>query len=128
MSEFVIYHNPKCSKSRQALAILQGKKVRIKVINYLEFPPSFKEIKEMVDKLGMRVQNIIRTQEDIYRQRYSNKKFSDEEWINILVKNPVLIQRPIIVCGDKAVIGRTPEEIVKIGLTDYQSPLRSPPA
>lgn len=109
-----IYHNTRCGKSRCALDILQKKKAEINVIEYLKVPPTEKELKEILKKLGMKAEDILRKKEDLFIKKFSGKKYSENEWIAILVKNPILIERPIVVKGNKAVIGRPPENILQL--------------
>ena len=106
----VIYHNPRCTKSRETLALIEKKKPEI--VEYLKTPPSATELKMLLKKLGLSVQDIIRKKEPLFIEK--DKKLSDEKWIAILVKNPVLIERPIVVKGNKAVIGRPPENVLKL--------------
>lgn len=110
-SILTIYHNPRCSKSREACSIIDTKGVPFEVREYLTKPLNEKEIKDLLKKLGMKAEEIIRKKEELYKTKYKNKKLSDAEWVKVLAKNPILIERPIIVKGDKAVIGRPPENI-----------------
>ncbi len=107
-----IYHNPRCTKSRETLALIEKKKPEI--VEYLKTPPSATELKMLLKKLGLSGQDIIRKKEPLFIEKYKDKKLSDEKWIAILVKNPVLIERPIVVKGNKAVIGRPPENVLKL--------------
>lgn len=109
-----IYHNARCSKSREACSILEEKNIPFETIDYLKTPPSQKEIKELLKKLGMKAEEIVRKGEHLYKEKYKNKIFSETEWINILSENPILIERPIVVKGDKAVIGRPPEKVLEL--------------
>jgi len=107
-----IYYNPACSKCRIAKEFLKDEDIEI--IEYLKETPSESELRNILRKLGLKPIDIVRKKEAIYLERFSKKEFSDQEWIHILVKNPKLIQRPIIVKGDKAVIGRTEEKLKEI--------------
>jgi len=109
-----IYHNPRCRKSREALSILQEKGQDPEIIEYLKTPPSETELKDILNKLGKAPKDIIRTGENLYKEHYKGKELPDEEWIKILVSNPVLIERPIVIKGDKAVVGRPPENILDL--------------
>lgn len=111
MSEVVIFHYNRCSKSRAALSILEEENIKPKIRKYLEENPSAEEIKDLLKKLEIKAEDLIRKTEKIYKENYKNKDFSEEEWIEIMVENPRLIQRPIVIKGDKAVIGRLPELI-----------------
>ena len=106
-----IYHNPRCSKSRQTLEIINDAGVDVEVIEYLNQAPTEKELTAVLEKLGMNAEDILRKGEDIYKQNYKGKTFSNEEWIKIMIENPKLIERPIVIKGDKAVLGRPPENV-----------------
>lgn len=106
-----IYHNPRCRKSREALNIIQNHGVDPEIILYLEMPPSIKEIKALLEKLDINAFQLVRKEEKLYKENFKGKDLSDEEWIKILADNPKLIQRPIIIDGKKAVIGRPPESV-----------------
>ena len=109
-----IYYNPKCSKCRQTLALLQEKtNEEIKIVEYLKTPPSIEELQEILKILNVNVQEMIRKGEDEFQQ-FKGKEFTNEEWIKILHTHPRLMQRPIVIKGDKAVIARPPENILKI--------------
>ncbi len=106
-----IYHNPRCSKSRQGLKILQDAGKEVEIVEYLKTPPTVDELKDIVKKLGMPAEKLIRKNEAIFKENFKGKSFSDDEWIKIMVENPKLIERPIVVGGDKAVLGRPPENV-----------------
>jgi len=109
-----IYHNPKCRKSRAGLQYLQDKGLECTVVEYLKTPFSRQDFKNLLMKLNMRPEEIVRTQEDEYKEKLKGKHFSDEEWITILLENPKLIQRPIVVNNNKAVLGQPTEEIDRL--------------
>ena len=109
-----IYHNNRCGKSRDALAILTEKNVEFKVVDYLKNPPTTKELESILRKLNMAPIDLIRKGEAIYKENYKDKTFTNAEWIQIIVNNPILIERPIIINSDKAVIGRPPEKVLEI--------------
>lgn len=109
-----IYHNSRCSKSRSALSILQEKQLDVTVVNYLETPPSVEEIKEILQKLGMKAEDLIRKGEKEFKENYKGKELTEDEWINAMAKYPKLIERPIFVNGDKAVVGRPPEKVLEL--------------
>jgi arsenate reductase (glutaredoxin) len=110
-----IYHNPRCSKSRRALEILKSKGLEPEVIEYLKAPPNVQELEEILKMLRLKPQEIIRTKEDVFQQMgLANKNLSRREWIEVLVKNPVLIERPIVVYENKAVLCRPPEKVLEI--------------
>jgi arsenate reductase len=109
-----IYHNKRCGKSRDALAILNEKNVEFKVVDYIKTPPTTKELAAILQQLNMTPIDLIRKGETIYKENYKDKTLTNAEWIQIMVNNPILIERPIIINGDKAVIGRPPEKVLEI--------------
>ncbi len=114
MSEFTIYHNPRCSKSRETLALLESSGVTPKIVKYLETPPSAAELKTLIAQLGIPAADLVRKSEDVYKTTYAGKTLSDAQWIDAMVKHPVLIERPIVVKGRTAVLGRPPENVKKL--------------
>jgi arsenate reductase len=106
-----IYHNPRCKKSRAGLEYLKGKGVDFEIIEYLKNPISEDEFKDVLMKLNLRPQDMIRTQEDIYKKQFKGKNFTDDEWVKIMVENPKLIKRPIVVKDYKAVWADPPENM-----------------
>lgn len=109
-----IYHNVRCSKSREACSILDEKGIETEVVEYLKTPPTQKEIKELLALLKLKAEDIVRKGEELYKSKYKGKAFTEAQWIKILSENPILIERPIIVNGKKAVIGRPPEKVLEI--------------
>ena len=109
-----IFHNNRCSKSRDSLALLTQQNIEIKVIDYLKNPPTEKQIKTLLKKLKMKPLELLRKSENLYKDNYKEINLSDDEWIELIAKNPILIERPIIVNGNKAVIGRPPEKVFEI--------------
>ncbi len=109
---YTIYHNPRCSKSRQALEILQKANVDIKIVRYLDQPLSEGQLKELLDQLSMTAEQLVRKGEDEFKQlKKSVDILSEKQIIQAMVNNPKLIERPIVVAGDNAIIGRPPENI-----------------
>jgi arsenate reductase len=108
---FTIYHNPKCSKSRETLALLESRGVAPRIVRYLESPPTAAELAEIVRKLGIRPEQLVRKGEEVYKAKYAGRTLGDDQWIAAMVENPVLIERPIVVAGSRAVIGRPPERV-----------------
>ena len=106
-----IYHNPGCSKSRETLALILASGVTPRVVEYLKNPPSEAELTVIARKLGVAPAELVRTGEPAFQERFAGKFMSDEDWIKALVANPILLQRPIVVRGDGAVIGRPPENV-----------------
>jgi len=110
-----IYHNPRCSKSRQTLALLEEKGVPHKIVDYLKDPPSEAELKRILKKLGLKAGDIVRKGEAVYADLgLKDRDATDYELLALMVKNPILIERPIVVSGGKAAIGRPPEAVLKI--------------
>ncbi|MFA4869799.1 MAG: arsenate reductase (glutaredoxin) [Pedobacter sp.] len=109
-----IYHNNRCSKSRCALTALEESGQEFEVINYLQSTPTADELREIIKKLGIKPHDLIRKGEAVYISEFKGKDLSDEEWIAAMVENPILIERPILVSGDKAVIARPTERINEI--------------
>lgn len=109
-----IYHNPRCKKSRAGLQYLEGKDVDFNIRKYLQEPLSKAELKDLLMKLDKKPADIVRTQEDIYKKQFKGKNFTDDEWIEIIVENPKLLQRPIVEKEYKAVLAQPPENIDKL--------------
>ncbi|WGK94373.1 MULTISPECIES: arsenate reductase (glutaredoxin) [Flavobacterium] len=108
-----IYHNPRCGKSRNCLAFVTEKETEVTIIKYLENPPSEKEIKEVLQKLNFKPIQLVRTKESIWIENYKNKTLTDDAIIQAMAEHPILIERPIVIKGDKAIIGRIPEEVAQ---------------
>lgn len=106
-----IYHNPRCSKSRQGLQLLKDAHQSYDIIDYLNNPPSAKELKEILNMLGFRPIQLVRKNEAIWKDHYKNRDLTDKEIIEAMCRYPKLIERPIVIKGDKAVLGRPPENI-----------------
>lgn len=109
-----IYHNPRCSKSRQGLQILEESKIEFETIKYLETPVSEQEVAEIVSLLGIEPIDLVRKNEAIWKENFKGKELTSSELISILAENPKLIERPIVINNGKAVIGRPPELIKTI--------------
>lgn len=110
-----IYHNPRCSKSRASLELLEAKGITPDIIKYLETPPTREELTEVLNKLGLNAEQIVRKGEALYKEMgLAGKTLSNEEWISVLIDNPKLIERPIVINGDKAAIGRPIEAVINI--------------
>lgn len=108
---YTIYHNPRCSKSRKGLAYVQSKTDQFTVVEYLKEPFTENSFKKVLMKLHKKPMEMIRTQESIYKSDFKGKSFTDDEWVKIMVENPKLINRPIVVKNNKAVWGNPVEEI-----------------
>jgi len=110
-----IYHNPRCSKSRASLELLEKQNPDFEIIKYLETPPSEAELKALVAMLGITPKELVRTGETIFKELGLDKKdLSEDEWISIMAENPKLIERPIVVHNGKAAIGRPIEKVIEI--------------
>lgn len=110
-----IYHNPKCSKSRQTLELLREKGIAPRIIEYLKTPPTADELKTILGLLGKAPRELLRTKEDIYVElQLDDSSLSDDEVICQMVKHPILIERPIVVADGKAALGRPPENILDV--------------
>lgn len=109
-----IYHNNRCTKSRCALAELEKSGKAFKVVYYLETPPNKSELEGIIQKLGIKPLELIRKGEKVFTENYKGKILTDKEWIDAMVAHPILIERPIIISGDKAVIARPTEKIKEI--------------
>ncbi|MDC0249464.1 arsenate reductase (glutaredoxin) [Flavobacteriales bacterium] len=109
-----IYHNPKCSKSRQTIKIVRNKTSEFEIVEYLKNPLTLKEITELLSKLNIKPIDLVRTQDAIWKENYKGEKLTDIEIINAMFENPKLIERPIVVKNNKAVIGRPPENVLSL--------------
>lgn len=109
----VIYHNPRCSKSRQTLQLIQEKGIEPEVVEYLNTPPSVEELKSILDKLGMEPRQLLRKKEAA-EYGLNDKDLSNDALIAGMVENPRTIERPIVVNADKAALGRPPENVLDI--------------
>lgn len=109
-----IYHNPRCSKSRQTLALIEDKGHDFVVKEYLKTPPTKKELKQIVDLLEVKPKDLIRKGEAEFKEHFKGQELSDDEWLDAMVQYPKLIERPIVLFQHKAVIGRPPENVLEI--------------
>ena len=115
MSVYKIFHNPRCSKSKQTLQLLKHNNCKIEIISYLEIDLKVSLIKELLKKLTLKPRDILRKGEQEYKDNNLKKdNLSEEDLINYMIKYPKLIERPIVVKGDKAVIGRPPEKVLEL--------------
>ena len=109
-----IYHNPRCSKSRQGVQVLEESGKEFQIVKYLEDVPSEKELTEIINLLGITPIQLIRKTEKIWKEEFKGKELSDTQIIKAMIENPKLIERPIVINNNKAVIGRPPEDILSI--------------
>lgn len=114
MKEITLYHNPRCSKSREAFQLIEKKIGNFTIVEYLKNTPTKKELELLLLKLNIKPFELVRKTEKLFKEKFANKKFNDHEWVQILVENPILIERPIVVKGNKAVIGRPIENIIEL--------------
>ncbi|RUM74706.1 MAG: arsenate reductase (glutaredoxin) [Sulfurovum sp.] len=114
MSKIKIYHNPRCSKSREALKLLEEKNVDVEVIKYLDTPPTKEELKALLKMLGINARDLMRTKEAIYKELGLKDVEDEEKLIEAMVEHPRLIERPIVIKDGKAVIGRPPEKVIDL--------------
>jgi arsenate reductase (glutaredoxin) len=111
----IIYHNPRCSKSRQTLALLEERDIGPRIVDYLKTPPSAAELKTILKKLGLRPRDLMRKGEPLYAELgLKDRELDDDALIALMVANPILIERPIVVSGGKAALGRPPESVLEI--------------
>jgi arsenate reductase len=115
MPDLQLYHNPRCSKSRSALQLLEERGLTPSIVRYLETPPDAEQLQELLRKLGLGPRQLLRSGEDEYQQlNLANPALTDTQLIEAMVKHPKLIERPILIVGDKAVVGRPPEKILEL--------------
>ena len=109
-----IYHNPRCSKSRKTLSLIQENRKEVEIIEYLENTLAFEDLELILVKLGISPIQLVRVKEEIWRENYKGKEMNDDEIIKAMVDNPKIIERPIVINGTKAIIGRPPERVLEI--------------
>jgi arsenate reductase len=115
MADVTIYHNPKCSSSRNTLALIREAGIEPKVVEYLKTPPSARELKAIIKRMGVSVRDVMRTKEESYAAlKLDNPKLSDDQLIAAMVAHPILINRPIVVTAKGARLGRPPESVKEI--------------
>jgi arsenate reductase (glutaredoxin) len=115
MTDLTLYHNPRCSKSRGALELLEARGLSPTIVRYLDTPPDAAQLRDLLDKLGIGARALLRTGEDDYKTlNLADTHLSDEQLIAAMASHPKLIERPILVAGNKAAIGRPIENILEI--------------
>jgi arsenate reductase (glutaredoxin) len=115
MTDLTLYHNPRCSKSRGALELLEARGLTPTIIRYLETPPDAAQLRDLLGKLGIGARELLRTGEEEYKAlNLADTGLSDAQLIAAMAAHPKLIERPILVVGDKAIIGRPPESVLEI--------------
>lgn len=111
---YTIYHYPICGKSRQTLKLLEENDIQPKVVEYFNNPLSSKELKEVIQKLGIHAEELLRKNETLYKESFKGKNLTDDEWIQVMIENPQLMERPIVIKDKKAVLGRPPENVFEL--------------
>ncbi len=111
---FTIYHNPRCRKSRETLQLLRDKGIEPTVVEYLKEPLSVKELDELCGKLDVSPGDLLRKSEKVFKENYKGNKLSDEQALQAMADHPKLMERPVVVSGEKAEIGRPPENVQRL--------------
>lgn len=114
MEDITIWHNPRCSKSRNALNLLEEKNIDAKVVKYLDETPSKDELKDILNKLNMTAQDLMRKGEAVYKELSLKDETNEEKLLDAMLENPKLIERPVIIKGEKAVIARPIENLEEL--------------
>ena len=114
MKKVTLFYNPRCSTCRNALGILNEQGCEVELIEYLKDAPTEKELKEVLKKLGLKPQDLLRKKEPLFKETYKDKKLTDARWIKVMTENPILIERPVAIYGNKAIIGRPAERVVEV--------------
>lgn len=109
-----IYHNARCSKSRAACSLVAERGLDAEIIDYLQTPPSVAELRDLLRKLGMAPSELVRRGETVFKEHYAGRVLTEEDWLEALAMHPILIERPLVVCGDRAVVGRPPERVLDL--------------
>ncbi|MEM1120278.1 MAG: arsenate reductase (glutaredoxin) [Bacteroidota bacterium] len=109
-----IYHNPRCRKSRETLALIKEKGIEPEIVLYLNTPPNKKELQTIVEQLGIQPSQLIRKSEKVYKENYKGRKLSEEEWLAAMIQYPKLIERPIVLKNGRAILGRPPENVLEL--------------
>jgi arsenate reductase len=114
VTDLTIYHNPRCNKSRATLALLDGHGVEPQIIEYLKTPPSKAQLKTLIAQLGIKPEQLVRKSEPDYKEHYAGKSLTDAQWIDAMIAHPILIERPIVTDGKRAVLGRPPQNVEQL--------------
>lgn len=109
-----IYYNPRCSKCRETAALVRERGYATELVEYLLAPPGKEELRSLLGKLGMKPLELVRRGEELFKQNYAGRSLSDEEWLDALAAHPLLIERPIVVRGDRAVVARPVENVLAL--------------
>ena len=108
-----IYHNSRCGKSRNCIAFVENSKKEFEVINYLINSPSFEELSDIIEKLNIKPIELVRQKEKIWIENFKEQNMTDEQIIQAMISNPILIERPLVIMGNKAIIGRDLEKVAE---------------
>jgi arsenate reductase len=115
MQTYVIYHNPKCSKSRATLELLLEKNVNVEIVEYLDNPPTGHQLKRILSLLNYQPIDLIRRGEDVFSAlNLDGPTTTEDQLVSAMIANPILIERPIVLCGNRAIIGRPPEQVLDL--------------
>lgn len=115
MTDLTLYHNPRCSKSRAALELLEARGLTPNIVRYLETPPSVEQLRELLSKLGLPARQLLRSGEDEYKAlNLADASISEEQLLSAMAAHPKLIERPILIAGARAVIGRPSEKLLEL--------------
>lgn len=114
MDALRIYHNARCSKSRGACALVEEAGVKAEIVNYLETPPTRAELEGLLKKLGMKPSELLRRGEPVFQEHYAGRDLSEAEALDAILAHPILMERPIVVRGDRAVVARPPERVKEL--------------
>ena len=109
-----IYHNPRFRKIRETLTLIEESGTDVQIVEYLKEVPSAEELKTLLNKLGISAEQLLRKNEALFKENYKCKTLSEDEWVRAIIENPKLIERPIVVKGDQAVLGRPPENMKEL--------------
>lgn len=120
MTTLRIYHNARCSKSRSACALVAEAGVVAEIVNYLETPPTEAELRDLLRKLGMQPSELVRRGEAVFVECYGGRDLSEDEAFEALLAHPILMERPIVVRGDRAVVARPPERVRELLSKSYE--------
>jgi len=115
MTTLTIYHNPLCSKSRQTLELINNNKVEVEIVEYLKQPPTLTQLQNILSSLNLKAQDIMRKKEVEYKESgLGNASLTENEQLKLIIANPKVMERPIVVKGEKAIIGRPPENVLEL--------------
>jgi arsenate reductase len=109
-----LYHNARCSESRGVCALLAERGLEVQVVDYLATPPSMGELRDLAAKLGLAPSELVRRGEAVFKEHYAGRELNEDQWLEALATHPILLERPILVRGDRAVIGRPPERVLEL--------------